>query len=188
MSATVATRDRLAHQHAKPPEVRACPGEPAVTPSTEEGLGRPKLALERQHAPGTTAAVGVFPAACVVPENRRTVEVMPELSIMAPTPFVPHTVVGLKEATSLVAGDRFTCALTKSKEVPCWGANSSGQLGNRCMAPQKKQTVALRSGSTARLLESSDACRGRETVHVPEVLPRQRGELSLVDVQLGGRV
>ncbi len=43
----------------------------------------------------------------------------------------PEPVVGLTERiTQLTANSNFTCALTESDTVVCWGQNYSGQLGN----------------------------------------------------------
>ena len=42
----------------------------------------------------------------------------------------PVTVVGINNATSIVAGSRHTCALLEDKTARCWGLNLHGQLGN----------------------------------------------------------
>ncbi|HXY48305.1 MAG TPA: putative Ig domain-containing protein [Terriglobales bacterium] len=48
-------------------------------------------------------------------------------------PFGDHsaqTVSGLSGATSIVAGEAYTCALLVDGSPQCWGYNSNGQLGN----------------------------------------------------------
>jgi hypothetical protein len=53
----------------------------------------------------------------------------------------PSAVPGIADATSLAAGDSFTCATLSTGGVDCWGRDQNGQLGNgandyRDMAPQ----------------------------------------------------
>ena len=45
----------------------------------------------------------------------------------------PVPVMGISNATMVTAGDAFACAHRTSNEVYCWGANSSGQLGDGTM-------------------------------------------------------
>jgi alpha-tubulin suppressor-like RCC1 family protein len=40
------------------------------------------------------------------------------------------TVSGLADAASVSVGGTHTCAVRKTGEVVCWGANGYGQLGN----------------------------------------------------------
>lgn len=42
----------------------------------------------------------------------------------------PVNVSGITSASSLVAGEKFTCALLTEGTVSCWGYNGQGQLGN----------------------------------------------------------
>lgn len=44
---------------------------------------------------------------------------------------IPVQVVGLTNVMSLAAGDSHTCALAAQGGTQCWGANASGQLGDR---------------------------------------------------------
>lgn len=43
---------------------------------------------------------------------------------------VPVRVKGIHSATAIAAGYSHTCALLADRTVMCWGAGSSGQLGN----------------------------------------------------------
>lgn len=43
---------------------------------------------------------------------------------------IPLEVVGVSDATALTAGRNFTCALTTSNAVRCWGDDAMGQLGS----------------------------------------------------------
>ncbi len=43
---------------------------------------------------------------------------------------IPSKVVNLADAVEIAAGDNHTCARTSSGNVFCWGANSSGQIGD----------------------------------------------------------
>ena len=43
---------------------------------------------------------------------------------------VPVDVAGVSDALALAAGDGYSCALRESGDISCWGANSSGQLGD----------------------------------------------------------
>jgi len=47
----------------------------------------------------------------------------------APTA-TPATVTGLSAAVALAAGGAHTCALLQAGTVACWGADTSGQLGD----------------------------------------------------------
>ena len=42
----------------------------------------------------------------------------------------PAPVAGLTNATQIVAGEEYTCALKSDMTVACWGDNSAGQLGD----------------------------------------------------------
>lgn len=50
-------------------------------------------------------------------------------SIVSPKS-LPEPVAGLTTATSISAGDNYTCVLKTDKHFTCWGNNSRGQLGN----------------------------------------------------------
>jgi len=43
---------------------------------------------------------------------------------------IPILVSGIKHASSVVAGDYFTCAVLSDGTIKCWGVNSNGELGN----------------------------------------------------------
>lgn len=47
-----------------------------------------------------------------------------------PSTTMPSAVPGLTNATAVALGRDFTCALTSTSEVYCWGNNASGQLGS----------------------------------------------------------
>ena len=57
---------------------------------------------------------------------------------------VPVQVTGLPEdVIAISAGNAYTCALTRTSEVWCWGANDTGQLGNRSTTDAKTPTKVL---------------------------------------------
>jgi alpha-tubulin suppressor-like RCC1 family protein len=51
-------------------------------------------------------------------------------SFPGPMSASPAAIVSLTNIASLAAGDYHACALLKTGDVSCWGANSSGQMGN----------------------------------------------------------
>ncbi len=64
------------------------------------------------------------------PDRRKPVEIGPGITQLEPGDVHQlHLVPNLAEVVKLATGSRFNCALTKAKEVHCWGANDQGQLG-----------------------------------------------------------
>jgi alpha-tubulin suppressor-like RCC1 family protein len=68
---------------------------------------------------------------------------------------VPHRIEGVRDATQLAGGDQFSCALTKTGEVYCWGANTLGELGTADATPHEgavranlHDIVAIRASSS----------------------------------------
>jgi alpha-tubulin suppressor-like RCC1 family protein len=52
----------------------------------------------------------------------------------------PVTVVGIRNATEVVTGSSFSCALISGGAVKCWGDNWAGQLGNNGSETQSRPT------------------------------------------------
>lgn len=77
--------------------------------------------------------------------------------VTVPNPVIDGTTAKpLTGVLALAAGDDFTCALTASKTVACWGASDQGQLGFGAMAnlskakpvPNLVNPTAIAAGST----------------------------------------
>ena len=70
------------------------------------------------------------------------------------TPANPVSVVGLPATASVVsvaAGSKYTCALTSSGSVWCWGDNSAGQLGDGAFTQSSVAVQVLNSAGDAPL-------------------------------------
>jgi len=66
----------------------------------------------------------------------------------------PREVPGVRDITTLAAGDNHTCAVQKNQQVICWGSNQNGQLGvvgtdivNAQQVPGLNDAVAVTAGN-----------------------------------------
>ena len=73
---------------------------------------------------------------------------------------LPGKVPSLGDALAVAAGDRFSCALTGSGAVSCWGNNEFGQLGDGTNTTRSTPVpvVGLATGVTAIAARGEHAC------------------------------
>jgi alpha-tubulin suppressor-like RCC1 family protein len=70
---------------------------------------------------------------------------------------------GIPDPRSLVAGDMFACALTRSGRVFCWGSGSSGELGHGALADSQSPVPVTGLDDAIALAAGADhACAVRE--------------------------
>jgi alpha-tubulin suppressor-like RCC1 family protein len=55
----------------------------------------------------------------------------------------PLTVIDMKDAVALAAGEGFTCALRSDNSVSCWGINTRGELGDGFAEPHSASPVKV---------------------------------------------
>lgn len=94
-----------------------------IFPQPVRGLSNvAEVALGRQHACALTRAGEVW--CWGANDSGQLGSLEPEIQS-----FVPVRVRGITDATQVVAGQDFACALTRDRKAWCWGANKEGQLG-----------------------------------------------------------
>jgi len=76
----------------------------------------------------------------------------------------PTAVPGVSTAVSLSVGGTHACVITQSSSIQCWGANSSGQLGNNgSSSPTSAVTVAVGGTYLEVSAGSTHTCARRDT-------------------------
>lgn len=60
---------------------------------------------------------------------------------------IPVTVLGINTATDIAAGSNHSCALLANQRIQCWGADSSGQLGNDAALAESHLPVYIFTGA-----------------------------------------
>jgi alpha-tubulin suppressor-like RCC1 family protein len=62
-------------------------------------------------------------------DRRKSIDMSSLQSVQDEGRIHESVVPNLEDVVELVAGARFTCAVTKARSLFCWGANGFGQLG-----------------------------------------------------------